>query len=63
MPTAEKPRKQKRKNPNLGFVLDHDLNALIEREKQMTPFKSKSMIIRDRLRQSYQNYPLDKEVR
>lgn len=44
--------------PNLGFQIDPQLNALILRECRLTPWKSKSAVIRERLRTSYQEHPL-----
>lgn len=53
--------KRKRDKPNLGFELDAQLHDLITREKNLIPSKGKSQIIRDRLRQSYIDYPLPAE--
>lgn len=52
--------KRKRDKPNLGFELDAQLHDFITQEKVLIPSKSKSMIVRDRLRQSYIDYPLPK---
>ncbi len=50
---AKKPDK-----PALTFELDGELNAMIAAEHDLIPSKSKGMIIRQRLHQSYQDYPL-----
>lgn len=55
--TSKAPKRQRTK-PNLGFELDDQLHELITREKALTPWKGKSQIIRDRIRQSYVDYPL-----
>lgn len=58
MAGTPKPPKRQRTKPNLGFELDAQLQELIMREKHLTPWKGKSQIIRDRIRQSYIDYPL-----
>lgn len=57
--TAKQIRERK---SNLGFQLDPDLEALITRERAITPWKTKSQIVRDRLRQSYIDHPLDRKA-
>ncbi len=54
-------KKRQRPNPNLGLELDKALNELITRETMLIPSKSKSMVVRERLRQSYIDYPLPGE--